>query len=156
MGKFDGIFDDMVVNAKAAASAVSKKASEVYDSSKHKITASEIRNDINSKLRDLGAITYKAQTQNVDMSEQIAETVEQITELKDNLAAVNEHIAAAKNQRKCPNCDASVPKNSLFCNICGAKLELEDADGAEASADEADAAEDVIENTQAQEDTQAE
>ena len=31
MGKFDGILDDVIVNAKAAASVVSKKASDVYD-----------------------------------------------------------------------------------------------------------------------------
>ena len=30
MGKFDGILDDVIVNAKAAASVVSKKASDVY------------------------------------------------------------------------------------------------------------------------------
>ena len=39
MGKFDGILDDVIVNAKAAASVVSKKASDVYDSSKQKIAA---------------------------------------------------------------------------------------------------------------------
>lgn len=49
MGKFDEIFDDVVVNAKACASAVSQKASTVYDVSKHKITAAEIRGDINKK-----------------------------------------------------------------------------------------------------------
>ena len=43
MGKFDGILDDVIVNAKAAASVVSKKASDVYDSSKQKIAAAEIR-----------------------------------------------------------------------------------------------------------------
>ena len=52
MGKFDEFFDDVVVNAKAAASAVSKKASDVYDSSKHKITAAEIRGEINQKLKE--------------------------------------------------------------------------------------------------------
>ena len=31
MGKFDEIFDDVVVNAKACASAVSQKASTVYE-----------------------------------------------------------------------------------------------------------------------------
>ena len=56
MGKFDEIFDDVVVNAKACASAVSQKASTVYDVSKHKITAAEIRGDINKKLRELGAL----------------------------------------------------------------------------------------------------
>ena len=50
MGKFDGILDDVIVNAKAAASVVSKKASDVYDNSKQKIVAAEIRAEINTKL----------------------------------------------------------------------------------------------------------
>ena len=128
MGKFDEIFDDVVVNAKAAASAVSKKASVVYDASKHKITAAEIRSDINKKLRDLGALTYKEQIHGVDLSEQIKQIVAEITELKDNLNIINEHIAASKNHKKCPQCGANVPKNSLFCNICGAKLDEENFD----------------------------
>ena len=123
MGKFDEIFDDVVVNAKAAASAVSKKASSVYDTSKHKITAAELRGEINKKLKDLGVLTYKAQVHNVDLCEDIATLVSEITDLKDSLAVINEHIANSKNQRKCPNCDAVVPKNSLYCNICGAKIE---------------------------------
>ena len=123
MGKFDEIFDDVVVNAKAAASVVSKKASVFYDSSKHKITAAEIRSEINKKLRDLGAITYKEQVHGVDLSEQAKALVAEITELKDNLNVINEHIASAKNQKRCPQCDANVPKNSVFCNICGARLE---------------------------------
>lgn len=122
MGKFDEIFDDVVVNARAAASAVSKKASSVYDTSKHKITAAELRGEINKKLKDLGALTYKVQVHGMDLSEEIAALVAEITDLKESLAVINEHIAASKNQRKCPNCDAAIPKNSLFCNICGAKL----------------------------------
>lgn len=122
MGKFDEIFDDVVVNARAAASAVSKKASSVYDTSKHKITAAELRGEINKKLKDLGALTYKVQVHGMDLSEEIAALVAEITDLKESLAVINEHIAASKNQRKCPNCDAAIHKNSLFCNICGAKL----------------------------------
>ena len=96
MGKFDEIFDDVVVNAKAAASAVSKKASSVYDTSKHKITAAELRGEINKKLKDLGALTYKAQVHNVDLCEDIATLVSEITDLKDSLAVINEHIANSK------------------------------------------------------------
>lgn len=145
MGKFDEIFDDVVVNAKAAASVVSKKASAVCDASKQKINAAEIRGEINKKLRDLGALTYKSVIHDIDLSEQTAQTVAEITDLKDNLNSINEHIAAAKNIKKCPQCASSVPKNSLFCNICGAKIEddfvsQEDEDIAEEVADE------VIEN----------
>lgn len=123
MGKFDEMFDDVVVNAKAAANAVSKKASVVYDTSKHKISAAEIRGEINKKLRELGSLTYKSAVHEIDLSEQISKTIAEITDLKDNLNIINEHIASAKNQKKCPQCDANVPKNSLFCNICGAKFD---------------------------------
>lgn len=122
MGKFEEIFDDVVVNAKAAASVVSKKASEVCDSSKQKITAAEIRGEINKKLRELGALTYKSHMQNVDLSVEVNRLICEISELKDNLNAVNEHIAASKNLKKCPQCDSDIPKNSNFCNFCGAKV----------------------------------
>lgn len=140
MGKFDEIFDDVVVNARAAASAVSKKASSVYDTSKHKITAAELRGEINKKLKDLGALTYKVQVHGMDLNKEIAALVAEITDLKESLAVINEHIAASKNQRKCPNCDAVIPKNSLFCNICGAKLVN---DFTEAKEEEPVAAEDI-------------
>lgn len=123
MGKFDGIFDDVVVNAKAAASAVTRKASDVYDASKHKITAAEIKSDINKKLKELGALTYKAQVNNVNVTEQTEKLVAEISDLKDNLNVINQHIASTKNQKTCAQCDANVPKNSVFCNICGAKFD---------------------------------
>lgn len=123
MGKFDEIFDDVVVNAKAAASVVSKKATDVYDTSKHKISAAELRSEINKKLRKLGALTYKTQVHGLDLSEESTKLISEISDLKDNLNIINRHIASAKNQKTCPNCDASVPKNSLFCNICGSKFD---------------------------------
>lgn len=125
MGKFDEILDDVVVNAKAAASVVSKKATYVYDSSKQKLAAAELRGEINKKLKELGALTYKSQTSSADCNADITRIVNEITELKENLDTINQNLASAKNQKKCPQCEANVPKNSLFCNICGAKLEDE-------------------------------
>jgi hypothetical protein len=134
MGKFDEIFDDVVINAKAAAAVVSKKASTVYDTSKHKITAAEIRGEINKRLRDLGKFTYKREVFGTDTSAEIEKTVAEIKELKENLDIVNAHIDSVKNQRKCPNCDAKLPRNSVFCNICGAKLDECEAETEEAAA----------------------
>ena len=123
MGKFDEIFDDVVVNAKAAAAVVSKKASTVYDTSKHKITAAEIRGEINKKLRDIGKYTYKKEVFGVDTSAEIAQLVADVKELKENLDIINAHIDSVKNQKKCPQCEAKIPRSSIYCNICGAKLE---------------------------------
>ena len=142
MGKFDEILDDVVVNAKTAASAVSKKAAFVYDASKHKITAAEMRGEINKKLKELGKYTYKARVYNMDMDEQINDVIAEIKELKENLDIINAHLDEITNQKKCPQCEAKIPKNSVYCNICGTKLEEAEEDvSADDTADEAPAEE---------------
>lgn len=128
MGKFDSFFDDAVVNAKAAASAVSKKAVTFYDASKHKISAAEIRGEINKKLKELGKVTYKSEVHGTDLFVEKEALISEIKELIENLNVINGHIAAIRSQRKCPRCEARVPKNSVFCNICGAKLDEADAE----------------------------
>ncbi len=140
MGKFDEILDDVVVNAKTAASAVSKKAAIVYDASKHKISAAEIRGEINKKLKELGKFTYKSRVYDIDMEEQIDAVIAEIKDLKENLDIINAHIDEITNQKKCPECEAKIPKNSIYCNICGTKLDEAEEDISAADvADEAPA-----------------
>lgn len=127
MGKFDGILDDVIVNAKAAASVVSKKASDVYDNSKQKIVAAEIRAEINTKLKELGALAYKSVVHGTDLSDKIKEKSAEITELKENLDLINDSISATKSVTYCPECGSDVPENSKFCNSCGAKLDEDKA-----------------------------
>ena len=150
LGQLDEIFDDVVINAKAAAAVVSKKASTVYDTSKHKITAAEIRGEINKKLRDIGKYTYKKEVFGVDTSAEIAQAIAEVKELKENLEIINAHIDSVKNQKKCPQCEAKVPRNSVFCNICGAKLTEEEPEAETAQTAEepveavVEAAEDIV------------
>lgn len=131
MKNFDTLFGDVRENAMAAASAVSKQAVKFYDASKHRISAEGIKRSIVKKLIVLGKLTYKASTQDVDLSGDIAKTVEEITELKQSLALVNARIASIKNQKICPACENAVPQYSVFCNICGHKFETEEPVAAE-------------------------
>ena len=145
MGKFDEIFDDVVVNAKAAAAVVSKKASTVYDTSKHKITAAEIRGEINKKLRDIGKYTYKKEVFGVYTAAEVAQLIADVKELKENLDIINAHIDSVKNQKKCPQCEAKIPRNSIYCNICGAKVEEDEPAPAPAAQEAPEAAAEVVE-----------
>ena len=58
-----------------------------------------------------------------DLFAEKEQLIAEIKELIENLNIINGHIAAIKSQRKCPQCEARVPKNSIYCNICGTKLE---------------------------------
>lgn len=148
MKNFDSIIDDVRLNAKAAASAVTQKATMLYDASKHKISAETIRRSIGKKLIELGKLTYKATVQDVDLSEDIAALVEEITGLKQNLDIVNAHIASIRNQKICPECENKVPKLSSFCNICGHKFENDTEPDAAAEEAVEEAAEAVAEKAE--------
>lgn len=140
MKNFDTIFGDVKENAKTAASVVSQQAARIYGASKQRFSAETIKRAIGKKLIDLGKLTYQATTQDVDLSEDIAMTVEEITTLKQELAIVNAHLASIKNQKICPECDNKVPKESLFCNLCGHKFELEPEPAEETAEETAEAA----------------
>lgn len=118
-----GMFDDVVVNAKSAANAFSKKAGNICDISKLKFNASSIRGEINKKYQELGEMTYDSKCEKEVSQEVIDAKVGEIKALKEDLAAVNELLATAKNLMICPACSAVISKDSQFCSKCGIKIE---------------------------------
>lgn len=93
----------------------------MYDTSKHKITAAELRGEINKKLKDLGALTYKTQVHGTDLSAEVSTLVSEITELKDNLYIINNHIASAKNQKSARSATLTFQKTQIFATSAAQK-----------------------------------
>ncbi len=131
-----GMFDDVVVNAKAAASAFSKKAGNIYDISKLKFNASSIKGEIHKKYSELGELVYDKDSGKEVADQVIRAKLDDITALKSDLAAVNELLAAAKNLMICPVCSAVIANDSAFCNKCGAKITKEEQEQQEEKASE--------------------
>lgn len=129
-----GIFDDAVVNAKAAASAVSKKAESFIDVSKLKITEAGIENSISKKYEELGLEIYKAFKSDLPKGTIPARIADELDSLFDELEATKSLIAKTRNKIICPVCKAELDKDSAFCNKCGEKLGKEDKTGYEQSA----------------------
>ena len=108
------IFDDVVVNAKSAAAAVSKKAGAFYDLSKLRISAAGLRGELNKKYTALGESVY-----NNDPQTTIDEIKAEIAEIKQSIADVEKIIAAASNTTFCAACGEKLPKSARFCLTCG-------------------------------------
>lgn len=142
-----GMFDDVVVNAKAAANAISKKAGNVFDVSKLKFNASTIRGEINKKNQELGEMIFDSKTGKSVSEDLINAKVEEIQNLKNDLTAVNELLAAAKNLMICPVCFAVIAQDSMFCNKCGTKIEPQQ-DSAEPVQETAEPEQEETDNTE--------
>ncbi len=116
------IFDDVVVNAKSAASAVSKKAGELYDLSKLRITLASLRSDLNKQYQALGEAFY-----NEAADEELEAIKAEISDVKQNIDDVEKILAASRNSVKCPNCGQKLNKNAAFCYVCGEAIPKEPA-----------------------------
>lgn len=136
-----GIFDDVMFNAKTAASAVGKKAEKIFDLSKLKYAAAGLNNDISKKKEQLGDFVYESSKDGVIDKKVLAEKIAEINELEENLAATKELIIAAKNKKLCKSCGSENEKGAIFCSKCGGKLsdDVEEEPASDtASEDEAD------------------
>ena len=136
------LFDDVVVNAKSAAAAVSKKAGAFYDLSKLRISCAGLRGELTKKYQALGEAVY-----NNDPEAVITELKEEITDLKHDIADIERTIAAASNSVICAQCGEKLPKSARFCYTCGARVVREESVAAVLALEEPVKAEEKTEET---------
>lgn len=117
-----GLFEDVVVNAKTAVNVVGKKASQIVDISKLRISAADLNNEISKQYEAIGRTVYEAKKTGNDTSDLIAESVAAIDDLYEQLDAVNGLLASARAKMVCKNCGQENAQGSVFCCKCGQKL----------------------------------
>ena len=110
-----GLFEDVVINAKSAVSVVGKKAGEIVDISKLRITAADLNNEISKRFESLGRVIYDAKKTENDTSDLVTECISAIDDLY-------EQIIALRKKTICRNCGAINPQDSIFCSKCGNRL----------------------------------
>lgn len=117
------IIDDVVVNAKSVADVVGKKAGQIIDVSKLKLTAAEINSEISKKYEALGRYTYELCANDELDKAKLEEKLWEIKELEHQLANIKKSIASQSNKVVCNVCGYENQKGSLYCNRCGTSLE---------------------------------
>ena len=135
------IFDDFLINAKTAVSAVGKKAEKVIDVSKLKYAEAGLQSEIGKKYQSLGEFVYNSYLSGEMDKEALDRKIEELRELNDNLESTRELINAQKNKVTCKSCGELVSADLKYCGNCGAKLYSDDPteeDGGEACEDSDD------------------
>lgn len=118
-----GVIDDVMVNAKAAIDDFGKKATDIADSSILAVSANNIKNQLEKKYMELGKAYYSSVKEGHHNSDEIEDVMDEIKVLLEQLNAVREKRAELRKQKICPNCKRTVPRDSNFCNKCGAHID---------------------------------
>lgn len=118
------LLDDVIVNAASAVCAVGKKASEVVDKSKLRISTAELKKKISDKFETLGRYVYDTNVSGTADAEIISKYCEEITVLISELKTLQDALNEANDKVVCPKCDCSNSLDSLYCKKCGSSLDF--------------------------------
>ena len=119
-------FDDAVNKTKEVFETVSKKTSEVIATEKQKFDLSSLKSKREKDYTALGKVYFEIIKDDENAPEYVKETVENIKAKSAEIDRLTAEIQNAKNRRICPACGAFIDKNSIYCNICGAKISGEE------------------------------
>ena len=116
------ILDDVVINAKSAAEAVGRKAGQIVDVSKLRISAAEVNGEIAKRYEVLGQYVYECSRDKLAADPEAIGQMTEIDELKAQAAAIARELGDKQNRVLCPTCGKQSPTTATFCSACGTKL----------------------------------
>lgn len=121
-------WDLFLVKAKEVGKAVGDVASDVVDSSRHKLDELKTKNELEEANEALGRMYYASVNGGEADSEKMNAKMDEITALKARLAELN---ASGKKKEKepldvaCPHCGGLNRKGSTYCSFCGKSMQGE-------------------------------
>ncbi len=118
------LFDDVIVNTAAAVDAVSKKATEIVDKSRVRVSSAELKRRISAQFETLGRYVYDTTVAGTTDSEVVNQYTREISELIKELKSLQDSLAASSGKIICPSCECENPCDSLFCRRCGSSLDF--------------------------------
>ncbi|MGN1318921.1 MAG: zinc ribbon domain-containing protein [Lachnospirales bacterium] len=140
--KISGAADYMVNKTKSLTNSATTHSKNFNDISKLKSQKRIIEKNLTSYYYQLGKAYYENSGKNCEYI--YSELVAVIDKENKNLSDLIEKIDLINGTKRCKSCGASLSSDSIFCNICGAKLEEQPK--SEPVAEEDDNSEEVFED----------
>ena len=117
-----GLFEETVVKAKEIADITGKKAGDILNVSKLRVSAAALRSQISKLYEALGRTYYDMMKDGEPDTVALESLSAEIAERLEELAALKADIARAMGKRVCGACAAPNDVDSLFCRKCGQSL----------------------------------
>ena len=116
------IFDEAVDRAKIAADITAQKTNELIEIAKVKKSIRDLDKAIENELISIGALYLNFKKTGEDTTDRMDEKVEQIDAMKAKLNETKNCLNELRGIKICSACERKNPKDSSFCNSCGAEL----------------------------------
>ena len=105
-----------------AAYGVGQKTAELLSVAKINVKIAALKGDINTALRETGALIYATHTGNPTDSEVLLAKLQEIDALKAQIAQLEAELGKEAAPDVCPTCGAAKQDGAAFCGECGGPL----------------------------------
>ena len=114
--------DNAISKAKEVVDIAYKKTEEVVLTEKQRFDIVSLNSKIDKDYKALGEIFYNLYKDSEDIPDNAKIIIDDINEKIIKVNELKEEIGESKNKSVCPHCQSYIPKNSVFCSVCGEKL----------------------------------
>ena len=126
------LWDDIAKSARDAAAYTAKKAGELTNVAKLKMSIRSEENSLEKCFAEIGSLYYSYQREGEDHTAEIAALLLEADQIEAKIDVLRESLAKVQNSSICPGCQAQVTTDFAFCPLCGEKLKNDDAEEAPA------------------------
>lgn len=117
-----GYFDGFLGKVKEFATTAYKKTGDVVSVEKQKFDMTALKVKRDNDFKALGKVYFEMLKSVSKIPQEAEELYNAIKDKNEEIEKINAEIQSAKNKRVCPNCNANIDVNSVFCNVCGEKV----------------------------------
>lgn len=113
-------FDDLSKKLSQVGQSAVQKTKEVADIAKYTASIAEEERNITKLYAQIGQAYVQLHAE--DAPEDMKELIQQIWAAQEKIQENRAQLRQLKGVELCPNCEAEVDKDALFCGKCGAKM----------------------------------
>ena len=118
------LFDDLLDKARDAFDVAVKATEDAAETGKQKFNIASLESKLSKDYKSLGELYYKQQKGEETDGAQIERLIAEIDSKKQKIKEIKDEIRKSKADRICASCGAAIQDDTVFCPVCGAKLEF--------------------------------
>lgn len=115
------LFNEIKRNVSGAASAASKKTSELTGIAKLNVNIKLEETKLSECYEEIGRLFYTAERSGEDNTSDIATYIMQADKIKATIAGYKAELAHLKKIVVCEGCGAEISETAAYCSVCGTK-----------------------------------
>ena len=114
--------DNIKKNFKDVTDKTVKKTNELTTIAKLNLAIKSEESKLSDCYKSIGRLFYTAERDNLDNTEEIATYIMQADKIKATIAGYQKDLAILRNVVICEGCNNEISNESIFCPICGLKV----------------------------------